>query len=159
MCCKRWPGIRKKLPISLQTCSACVLPILVKGFSILPVAQVLEPSTSPFSYILLPTGCTCETHQEPNHCSPPPSPSPQATWPTALTRITATVSFYPTLGVLVVKNPPANARDKRDAGSIPESGRSPGGEHGNSLQYSCLENSMDRGAWQATVHIVTWSWT
>ena len=41
---------------------------------------------------------------------------------------------------LVVKNPPANARDIRDANSIPESGRSPGGEHGNPLQYSCLEN-------------------
>ena len=65
-CCKRWPGIRKKLPISLQTCSAYILPVLVKGFSILPVAQVLEPSTSPFSYILLPAGCTWEMRQEPN---------------------------------------------------------------------------------------------
>ena len=51
--------------------------------------------------------------------------------------------------VLVVKNPPANAGDRRDTGSIPESGRSPGGGHGNSLQYSCLENPMDRGAWWA----------
>ena len=41
-----------------------------------------------------------------------------------------------------------------DAGSIPESGRSPGGGHGNPLQYSCLENAMDRGAWWATVHSV-----
>ena len=49
--------------------------------------------------------------------------------------------------VLVVKNPPANAEDIRDAGSIPGSGRSPGGGHGNPLQYSCLENPMDRGAW------------
>ena len=47
--------------------------------------------------------------------------------------------------VLVVKNPPANAGDVRDAGLIPGSGRSPGGGHGNPLQYSCLENSMDRG--------------
>ena len=54
--------------------------------------------------------------------------------------------------VLVVKNLPANAGDIRDTGSIPESGRSPGGEHGNSLQYYCLENTMDRGAWQVTVH-------
>jgi len=60
----------------------------------------------------------------------------------------------------VVKNPPANAGDVRDAGSdpwvrkIPGSGRSPGGGHGNPLQYSCLENPMDRGAWQATVHRV-----
>ena len=56
---------------------------------------------------------------------------------------------------LVVKNMPADAGDIRDAGSIPGSGRSPGGEHGNPLQYSCLENPMDRGAWLATVHGVT----
>ena len=50
-------------------------------------------------------------------------------------------------GVLLVKNPSANAGDVRDAVSIPGSGRSPGGGHGNPLQYSCLENPMDRGAW------------
>ena len=55
----------------------------------------------------------------------------------------------------VVKNPPANAGDVKDAGSIPGSGRSPGGGHGNPLQYSCLENPMDRGAWQATLHGIT----
>ena len=54
--------------------------------------------------------------------------------------------------VLVVKNPPANAGDVKDSVSIPGLGRSPGGGHGNPLQYFCLENSMDRGAWQATVH-------
>ena len=59
----------------------------------------------------------------------------------------------------LVKNLPANARDLRDASSIPGSGRFPGGEHGNPLQYSSLENPMDRGAWQATVHGVTKSWT
>ena len=48
---------------------------------------------------------------------------------------------------LVVKNLPANAGDIRDMGSIPASGRSPGGGNGNTLQYSCLENPMDRGAW------------
>ena len=53
---------------------------------------------------------------------------------------------------LVVKNLPASAADARDTGSIPGSGRSPGGGHGNLLQYSCLENSVDRGAWWATVH-------
>ena len=53
---------------------------------------------------------------------------------------------------LVVKNPPANAGDTRDMGLIPGLGRSPGGGHGNPLQYSCLENPMDRGAWRATVH-------
>ena len=54
--------------------------------------------------------------------------------------------------VLVVKNPPANAEDVRDVGSIPGSGRSRGGRHSNPLQYSCLENPMDRGAWWATGH-------
>ena len=60
---------------------------------------------------------------------------------------------------VVVKNPPANAGDLRDAGSIPDSERSHGGGHGNPLQYSCLENSMDRGAWRAIVHRVAKSWT
>ena len=59
---------------------------------------------------------------------------------------------------LVVKNLPSNARDITDTGSIPGSGRSRG-RNGNPLQYSCLENPMDRGAWQATVHGVTESWT
>ena len=54
--------------------------------------------------------------------------------------------------VLIVKNPPASAGDSGDTGSIPGSGRSPGEVNGNPLQYSCLENTMDRGAWQATVH-------
>ena len=54
--------------------------------------------------------------------------------------------------VLVVKNPHANAGDVRDMSSIPGLGRSPGGEHSNPLQYSYLENSMDRGLWWATVH-------
>ena len=58
-----------------------------------------------------------------------------------------------------VKNPPANVGDLRDVGSIPGSGRSPGGGHGNPLQYSCLENPMDRGAWRATVHGVVKSRT
>ena len=60
---------------------------------------------------------------------------------------------------LVVKNPSANAGDVRDSGSIPGLGRSPGGGHGNPLQYSCLENPTDRGAWWAIVHRVTKSWT
>jgi len=49
----------------------------------------------------------------------------------------------------VVKNLPANAGDKRDVGLVPGLGRSPGGGHGNPLQYSCLENPRDREAWQA----------
>ena len=57
--------------------------------------------------------------------------------------------------IMVKNNPPANAGDIRDRDSIPGLGRSPGGGHGNPLQYYCLENSMYRGAWQATVHRVT----
>ena len=58
----------------------------------------------------------------------------------------------------VVKNA-SNAGDIRDVGLIPGLGRSPGGGHGNPLQYSCLGNSLDRGAWWATVHRVTKSQT
>ena len=61
--------------------------------------------------------------------------------------------------MLAVKNQPANAGDERDSGLILGSGRFPGVGNGNTLQYSCLENSMDRGAWQAKVHGVTKSWT
>ena len=60
---------------------------------------------------------------------------------------------------LVVKNPPVNAGDVRDMDSIPGSGRSPGGGYGNSLQYSCLEDLMDRGAWRVIVNRVTKSQT
>ena len=52
----------------------------------------------------------------------------------------------------MAKKPPANAEDIRDVGSVPGSGRCPGGGQGNPLQYSCLENPMDRGTWWATVH-------
>ena len=61
--------------------------------------------------------------------------------------------------MLVVKNSPANAGYIRDAGSVPGLGRSPGGRHGNPLQYSCLENPMDRGTCQATVPRVAQSRT
>ena len=60
---------------------------------------------------------------------------------------------------LVVRNLPVSAGDLRDAGLSPGSGRSPGRGNGNPLQCSCLENPMDREAWQATVHKVTKSWT
>ena len=59
----------------------------------------------------------------------------------------------------MVKNPPANAGATEAVGSIPGPGRSPGGGNGNPLQCSCLENSMERGAWQATAHRVTKSRT
>ena len=54
----------------------------------------------------------------------------------------------------VVKNPPADAGDARDSGLIPRSGRSPGVGNSNPLQFSCLENTKDRGAWWATIHEV-----
>ena len=60
---------------------------------------------------------------------------------------------------LVVKNLPANAGDIRDVGSIPGLGRFLGGGHGNPLQYSCLENPIDREAWWATVHRAAKNWT
>ena len=60
---------------------------------------------------------------------------------------------------LVVKNPPANVGDVKDKGSIPGLGRSPGGGNGNPFQCSYQENSMDRGAWRATVHSIAQNWT
>ena len=62
------------------------------------------------------------------------------------------LSSLPSQVTLVVKNLPANAGDTRDTSLIPGSGRSSGEVNGNPLQYSCLENPMNRGAWQATVH-------
>ena len=59
----------------------------------------------------------------------------------------------------MVKNQLANAGDIRDGGLIPGSGRSPGEGDGNPLQYACLENPMDRGAWWATVHRAAKNWT
>ena len=64
-----------------------------------------------------------------------------------------------TLWVLRSKEPACNAEDAGDLGSVPESGGSPGGGHGNPLQFSCPENPMDRGAWRAMVHRVRKSWT
>ena len=65
------------------------------------------------------------------------------------------IAFRASQVVLAVKNPLTNEGDIKDVGSIPGLGRSPGGGHGNPLQYSCLENPTDRGAWSATVHGVT----
>ena len=59
---------------------------------------------------------------------------------------------------LAVKNPPASAGDIRDSGSVPGWGRSPGIGNGNPLQYLCLENTMNREAWKATVHGLAKSW-
>ena len=67
--------------------------------------------------------------------------------------------IYAASQVALDKEPVCQCRRLSDVGSIPGSGRSPGGGNGNPLQYSCLENPMDRGAWQATVHGVAKSWT
>ena len=69
------------------------------------------------------------------------------------------ISIYSFPAGTVVKNLPANAGDTGDLGSIPGWGRFPGGGHGNPLQYSCLENPMDRGAWWAAAHGVAKSHT
>ena len=66
---------------------------------------------------------------------------------TAIVTITLVASVWASQVVLVVKNLPANTGDLRDTGSVPGSGRSPGGGYGNPLQYSCLENPTDREAW------------
>ena len=71
---------------------------------------------------------------------------------TSLSSTSDSATFWASHVVLVVKNPPANAGDLRGTGSIPVLGRSPGRGHGNPLQYSCLENPMDRGAWRAIAH-------
>ena len=91
--------------------------------------------------------------------------SGETLFPTASSPVTSPNSIPPSLEetqniiVLVVKYPPANAGDIRDAGSIPGSRRFPGGCNGNPPQYSCLKNPMDRGSWQATVHSITKSQT
>ena len=69
------------------------------------------------------------------------------------------VTTEKTIVALLVKTPPANTGDVRDAGLISGSGRYPGRGNVNPLQYSYLENYMDRGTWQTTVHGVTKSWT
>ena len=81
--------------------------------------------------------------------------------PSGATFALLTIHLSPKSGTngAVVKNQLDKAGEARDLGSIPGSGKSPEGGNGNLLQYSCLENSMDRGAWQATVHGVAKSWT
>ena len=81
------------------------------------------------------------------------------TWLKQLSSSSSRYLIWVSQVVLVVKNPPADAGDARDVHSIPGSGKSPGGRQGNPLQYSCLENPMDRGAWRATVPRVTKSQT
>ena len=82
--------------------------------------------------------------------------SPDTTWVPFSKFIYLFIGF---LGSAVVKNPPATVGDTRDIGSIPGSGRSPGEGNSSPLQYFCLENPMDRGAWRATVHGIAKSQT
>ena len=79
--------------------------------------------------------------------------------PAPVTALNGQISHPFTQVALVVKNRPASAGDARDVGLIPGPGRSPGVGNGNPLQYSCLGNSMDRGAWWGTVPGVAKSWT
>ena len=74
-------------------------------------------------------------------------------------RLRLTHTHYASQVALGIKNLPANTGDGSKAGSVPGSGRSPGGGHGDPLQYSCLENPTDKGAWWFAVHRVTKSWT
>ena len=77
-----------------------------------------------------------------------------------LYRMCVCICMYVSIEVApMVKNLSANAGDVRYTGSIPGSGRSPGGRHGNPLQYPCLGNPVDRGAWRATAHVVAKSRT
>ena len=94
-------------------------------------------------------------------------PWTEGTWKTTVHRVAKvsntterlTLLLWASQVALVVKDPPAGEGDMWEAGSIPGSGRSPGGGHGNPLQDSCLENPLDRGAWRATVHGVAKSQT
>ena len=88
-----------------------------------------------------------------------PQHAPTKSLNTATKKQTCENSMRASQVVLVVENTPANAGDARGVGLIPGSGRPPGGGHSNPFQYSCLENSMGRGAWRATVHWVAKSQT
>ena len=88
------------------------------------------------------------------------SPLPKTDFPVSERKYDGNCLLYwASQEALLVKNRPANAGDIKDVGSIPGSGRSTGGGHGNPLQYSWLENPVDRGGWQATVYRVTQSRT
>ena len=100
--------------------------------------------------------CIGERNGNPLQCSRLENPRDGGAWWAAISGVAKSRTRLSDLAAAaVVKNLSANAGDIRDAGSIPGSGRSPGRVHGNSLQYSCLENPMDRGGWQTIVHRVT----
>ena len=110
--------------------------------------------------------CFGEGNGNPLQCSWLENPRDGGDWWAAVygvaqtrTRLTWLSNLIPGFPGAVVKNLPANAGDAGDMGLIPGLGGSPAGGNGNPFQYSCLKNSMDRGAWQATIHGVTKSQT
>ena len=82
-----------------------------------------------------------------------------AFWSTSTSFLLGKINYRASLVAQLIRNPPANAGDAKEAGLTPGSGRSPGEGNGNLFQYFCLENSMSRGAWWATAHGVPKSWT
>ena len=82
-----------------------------------------------------------------------------AFWSTSTSVLLGKINYRASLVAQLIRNPPANAGDAKEAGLTPGSGRSPGEGNGNLFQYFCLENSMSRGAWWATAHGVPKSWT
>ena len=86
-------------------------------------------------------------------------PASDVTWSTYSVLYCLLPHLWASQVALVVKNPPASSGNIRDIDSVPQWGGFPRGGHGNPLQYFCLENPMDRGAWWATVHRVAKNWT
>ena len=108
--------------------------------------------------------CIGEGNGNPLQCSCLENPRDGGAWWAAVYGVAQSWTLLKRLSssssrVLVVKNPSANAWEVKDMGLIPGWGRSSRGGHGNPLQYSCLEDPMDRGAWRATVHRITQSRT
>ena len=102
--------------------------------------------------------CIGEGNGNPLQCSCLENPRDGGAWWAAVYGVAQSwtrLKHLAAAAAAVVKNQPANAEDIRDMGWIHRSGKSPGGGHGNPLQYSCLENPMERGALWATVHEVT----
>ena len=119
-----------------QACQAGTLTLGLLTWAYVPACAQTHTHTHPHTH----------THTLPQA----PLPQPDSIWHVVDSK--CLVNPWGFQVAQVVKNPPANAGDMRDTGLFPESGRSPGGGHGNPLQYSCLEIPVDRGAWWATVH-------
>ena len=124
-------------------------PFLFFSFPSPPYEVLPEchPLPKPHKLVLLPTETTAAGKLK------------DFTFPTESEFSGATKTEVAFPGGTMIKNPHANAGDTRDRGLIPGLGRSPKIGNGNPLQYSCLGNPMERGAWQATVHRVAKSWT